>query len=490
MSLWTDQLAVFTEDFLQPISDRVYGYGWQNSGGVMPYADAMGVFLTLLAELREADQEGVVEGAPRSLQQRIAAQLSNINSYLQQINVGTNMVPQFTDEVDRLHLDLWQGGFRYKGNKVLGYEAKYRQISKLASEAERVIEVRGRIERLEEETRSIHNQANHLLAAIQTHKTNGDQQVSEISNVYQRSLQIDANIQTQVQTIDQRVAAATASATHAAESAQSAATHEKRIQLFVTQVETNENALNEAVVDSSSELREHRKLLAELRESTEIGLDSLFKLSSNNLTEFKGEKELEFSTLKQTHEEELTNLMKRMKEVEKDINTKLSLATGYTLFNRFGEREKEIDGKGWLIGAFVTLVAGAIGLFALLFGQTKFDIAFFTRLGFALPITIAVGFALSQYSKERRLKEEYAFKSALSLSLEAYRDLVEKALDKLAPGEPSKYAEFLVASITNIFESPTERVFGERRLRGATDSKIISATLKQVKEVAEIVRGK
>ena len=73
--------------------------------------------------------------------------------------------------------------------------------------------------------------------------------------------------------------------------------------------------------------------------------------------------------------------------------------------------------------------------------------------------SIAIAFCNLQYSRERKLEEEYAFKSSVSISLEPYQKLVAALVDKGNPTELSKYTEFIIQSVNRVFTSPTGPVF-------------------------------
>lgn len=185
---------------------------------------------------------------------------------------------------------------------------------------------------------------------------------------------------------------------------------------------------------------------------------------------------------------QVDNLLNRLYEIEKDIKDKLAKATGITLFHSFEARQKRIIGHWiWLAIGLLVLVGSLWFAHDLLTNVNSLDVAFFVKLGFTLPALAVVGFALRQYSRERRLKEEYAFKSAISLSLEAYRNLVEQAVDKLTPEEKVRFADFLLNSIHTVFDPPTDRVFGEPRLQGATDTRVIMQLLNVLKQIKDIV---
>lgn len=177
--------------------------------------------------------------------------------------------------------------------------------------------------------------------------------------------------------------------------------------------------------------------------------------------------------------------------IEKDITEKLANATGITLFHAFEKREGQIKGHWiWLIiaGAVLAIVIGMTANFVS--NSTEPTAAFYIKLSLGLPAIVFAGFALQQYGRERRLKEEYAFKSSISLSLEAYRKLVEQAVETLMPDDKAKFADFLVHSIGVIIDSPTERVFGTRRTGGPTDTKIVAGLIQNLKDVKDLTHGK
>lgn len=80
----------------------------------------------------------------------------------------------------------------------------------------------------------------------------------------------------------------------------------------------------------------------------------------------------------------------------------------------------------------------------------------------SLPLLFALIFCATQYSRERRLEEEYAFKSNISISLEPYKNLVEKLVGS-DPTEKAKFTAFIIDSISKVFTSPTKRIFDKEK---------------------------
>jgi hypothetical protein len=88
-----------------------------------------------------------------------------------------------------------------------------------------------------------------------------------------------------------------------------------------------------------------------------------------------------------------------------------------------------------------------------------YNAAFYLKLSISIPIVYAIAFCNVQYSRERRLEEEYAFKSSISISLDPYQRLVGELVDKSKPEELSKYTAFIIESVNKVFTSPTGQIF-------------------------------
>jgi hypothetical protein len=94
-----------------------------------------------------------------------------------------------------------------------------------------------------------------------------------------------------------------------------------------------------------------------------------------------------------------------------------------------------------------------------------------------LPLIYAIAFCSVQYTRERKLEEEYAFKSNISISLVPYKDLVEKLVGD-NPEEKAKFTSFIIESVNKVFTSPMRRVFDhDKRDTQSAES------IKQVKEM-------
>lgn len=91
----------------------------------------------------------------------------------------------------------------------------------------------------------------------------------------------------------------------------------------------------------------------------------------------------------------------------------------------------------------------------------QYNAAFFLKLSISLPIIYAIAFCNLQYSRERSLEEEYAFKSSISISPDPYQKLVRTVVNTDKPEELEKYTAFLIESVNRVFTPPTAHKVAE-----------------------------
>lgn len=175
----------------------------------------------------------------------------------------------------------------------------------------------------------------------------------------------------------------------------------------------------------------------------------------------------EFSATINTQEEKLAkaeeatnHLIDQNKELENKVIELLSLAVGGALGKTFGERKTEL-GKSesfWkyaTFGAiFVLFIAAGLVYYELLRGLGETTVLM-SKIALLIPASAAVWFTASNHNRERKLLEEYAFKSSISLSLDSYRKVLN---EELSDGEINKIPEFLINSMEKIYSSPLENI--------------------------------
>jgi hypothetical protein len=100
----------------------------------------------------------------------------------------------------------------------------------------------------------------------------------------------------------------------------------------------------------------------------------------------------------------------------------------------------------------------------------------------------AIAFCNVQYSRERRLEEEYAFKSSISISLDPYRKLVEQLVDETSPTEKAKYTAFVIDSVNRVFTSPTSVIFDDQSSDKNSAEKVIKAVGDIIEPLAKAIK--
>ena len=98
-------------------------------------------------------------------------------------------------------------------------------------------------------------------------------------------------------------------------------------------------------------------------------------------------------------------------------------------------------------------------------------------------MTFTILFAAKQYSNERRTEEEYAFKSAISVSLEPYKDLLQR-MKESGHGDEAKFVEKL---LLEVFDNPVKRVYANPSITTELDE--YQAKLKDLKKLLEMSKN-
>jgi chromosome segregation ATPase len=183
-----------------------------------------------------------------------------------------------------------------------------------------------------------------------------------------------------------------------------------------------------------------------------------------------------------TNQKKTDVLIDELAKLKDQIREQIQQATGFQLFGAFQSRQNEIAKSKnrwvWAIAALVVISAGVtiwIAHEAQYYSVNSF--AFWVKLSLTVPLGFALTFCTVQYSRERRLEEEYAFKSSISVSLNPYRELIQSVVEK-GGADLSKYTDFMIDSVRNVFTPPTDKVFDHEKKSGLTEK-----TLKQTAEI-------
>lgn len=102
------------------------------------------------------------------------------------------------------------------------------------------------------------------------------------------------------------------------------------------------------------------------------------------------------------------------------------------------------------------------------------------------PAWLLVGFVFSQYGKERHLQEEYAFKSAIAMTLTAYSQMLAED-DGGETNHKSSKQEMLLKSIETIYAQPVSKSDKIEKSELLSPKQLIES-LKAISEVAKNIK--
>jgi len=158
------------------------------------------------------------------------------------------------------------------------------------------------------------------------------------------------------------------------------------------------------------------------------------------------------------------------------------------LFNTFNDRRNALEKpvSRWaniVFGTGIIALALIVGIFTNFFGligglPTNVDWHYLLINSIkSLPVMIVLLFTIKQYVRERTFQEEYAFRSAIALTVQAYGDIAG-----------TKKEELIMKAITTIYSLPSmmkeksNSFFGYR-------SKILTDTMKELNETVKTLKN-
>jgi hypothetical protein len=175
--------------------------------------------------------------------------------------------------------------------------------------------------------------------------------------------------------------------------------------------------------------------------------------------------------------------------LQEEIQEHLRKAVGVSLFSAFDKRRRGLSIASWVWAALLIMSVGGTIWYGLWFVEHLKDMAdlsqkpalIFARLAIFAPLAFLIAFNARRFSTERRAEEEYAFKSAISVSLDSFRELIDRMKQK---GQDTALVEKLVLEI---FDNPTKRLYAvkaagksEREDSGASVAELIEKALDKI----------
>jgi hypothetical protein len=350
------------------------------------------------------------------VQKDLSDGLESIQRFLSSLVSGSDEVVNLSDSIEKLNVRIWQYGLFNLSGEVLGYTEKMNQLKELEIRAadgmkqiENGLQKKADIERVLESLQTTGTEASSVLTGVKEQAARIDETLS-ITNrtnetiagtltVVQQNAGEIANVLARSQTSNAEVNAL-----------------ETKFKEFFDQIESNKNKM---------------AAVAQEAEAT---------VNGNNVS--------------------TKDLIKKLSELEAQIKDQIQRATGHSLFHSFQTRQLHLAGskKWWAAATFGILLLSAVLTAILANSAEKFDYLFYLKLSISLPLAYAIGFCSMQYSRERKLEEEYAFKSNISISLVPYKELIEKVMID-DPQEKMKFTVFLIEAVNRVFTPPIEEIF-------------------------------
>lgn len=224
-----------------------------------------------------------------------------------------------------------------------------------------------------------------------------------------------------------------------------------------SKVETITDSIEEYQTDFSSIKKENLTLKSDLEDALQKALDNLKKSKDGN----------EFI---ESNRAEIVRLT--------------GMAADGTLGSKFDQRQQKLtDGLSfWKLGVpLVTILSilWVLVVFTCLATNTgNIWINLLINLLKTSPSFILMGFVFSQYNKERNLQEEYAFKSAVAMTLTAYSNMLENKDEELNKTRQ----EMLLKSI--------EQVYNQPKIHSEKTEKINTNNLKEaIQTLSDVVKN-
>jgi hypothetical protein len=434
-------LTTFTDEAEQAALQKCKELSFPTNRGVVSLEESFINLNSARDILLDAIKKRKLIQLPVTVQGTLLEVLNEISRSLTALVGGTDEVINLAAAIERLNTSIWQYGLHNLSEEVLGYQTKLNQlknqelqVQKLREELEAGLSVKATLEGLVETS-------NQSLASVRNHAETVEKQEGEVSQSLAAVIESDQKASAALASIQQSEASSTQLLASTTRSNADVLALQPQITEFFGLISENRATMSQIVSDAQNAIKQNR--------------------------------------------EETNDLIDELKKLEGEIKTQIQKATGFSLFHSFQTRQEALkrSKNQWVI-ALMFLLACSMGLTYYLVRTlqqtTTMNVEFALKLSFSLPLFVAVGFCIVQYGKERRLEEEYAFKSNISISLVPYQELVQKLVRADAPAEADKYTNFVIESIGKVFTSPTDKIFD-------TPEKNQGIPTKALKQLAEIL---
>jgi hypothetical protein len=206
----------------------------------------------------------------------------------------------------------------------------------------------------------------------------------------------------------------------------------------------------------------------------QVKFDEIFQHMSERINAVIG--------IQQQAEEAVTSLKDKsdyFAERNNYLDDLIGREVGASLFETFKQRKTEISGSiGFWKWSVLGVTVSTVAWIFFLFGngdvsQMAWQVLLINTIKTA-PVIGLLLFTISQYSKERNFQEEYAFKSAVALTINSYANQLN---------DKSNRDRLVMDSVTAIYKSPVEKVANK------VEPKELTAVAKDLADAAKSLKG-
>ncbi len=253
----------------------------------------------------------------------------------------------------------------------------------------------------------------------------------------------------------------------------------------------NETSKLQTVLNSSTELESNIKEQARLVNESSLNVQSNEKLIDSFASKVQEKDnrllELEEEIIKQkekviNYENERSKILKDANELIESAKLALNYKTAEGISASFNTRFSESSSKWryypWLIGGGVSIL-GAIALGIVILYTTKGTGMILGRISLIpLPIISAI-FCAKQYTKQKNLIEDYAYKMVLAKAIVGFSE----QLKKNGSGDNSEYVHYIKTSLEEIHKDPLRKREREKNTKDISLDSIIDMAEKLKKVI-------
>lgn len=436
-------LTTFTEASQRAALDQCAEKGFDTTRGVVSLDESFINLNSAKLILADAIEKRKLIQLPITVQKLLLGHLEAISRALTNLTNGTDEVENLASAIEQLNTAIWQYGLHGLSDELLGYATKMNQlkeqevtIAQLSRDLEAALEEKAQLEALIVSATETVAKSASLLTETDTTKKKVDENLSSTTQASQMSSALLTTLQQNETTSTQLLASSKASNAEVL-------------------------ALEPKIKEFYGQIDDYRKKITATTEGAEKAI--------------------------KTNKDATDELVKHLGILEDQIRVQIQKATGFSLFHSFQTRQLELaKSKNFWIWALGFLVLASLGVsIFVIWSTTVFDVAFYLKLSMSLPLIYAITFCTVQYGRERKLEEEYAFKSNISISLVPYKELVENLVKDEQEGERQKFTAFIIDAITKVYTSPTDKVFDpdhKHKTSGGDPLKHLEKALKAVVE--------